>query len=125
MPRRSTLPITFAEFPPYDAAASFDAQIAIIGVPFDAHLDWVDERDGIREGFSSPMRRASEMPHVSSVVQIGLRGQGSARQKEINDADACSKSILIKAEDLHEQGVRKVLNRIPEARNRTALPDGL
>ena len=53
-------------------------------VQIDAHLDWVDERDGIREGFSSPMRRAFEMPYVSSVVQIGLRGQGSAHQKEVD-----------------------------------------
>jgi agmatinase len=82
-------------------------------VQIDAHLDWVDERDGVSEGFSSPMRRASEMPYVSSVVQIGLRGQGSARQKEVNDATRCSKSLLIKAEDLHEQGVYRVLKRIP------------
>ena len=30
-------------------------------VQIDAHLDWVDERDGVKDGFSSPMRRASEM----------------------------------------------------------------
>ena len=83
-------------------------------VQIDAHLDWVDERDGVGEGFSSPMRRASEMPQVSSVVQIGLRGQGSARQKEVDDAAACSKSLLIKAEDLHQLGVPKVLKRIPD-----------
>ncbi|MBW2705157.1 MAG: arginase family protein [Deltaproteobacteria bacterium] len=86
-------------------------------VQIDAHLDWVDERDGVSEGFSSPMRRASEMPYVSSVVQIGLRGQGSARQKEADDAAACSKCLLIKAEDLHEQGVTEVLKRIPNVRH--------
>ncbi len=96
-------------------------------VQIDAHLDWVDERDGVSEGFSSPMRRASEMPHVSSVVQIGLRGQGSARQKEVDDAAACSKSLLIKAEDLHEQGVPAVLKRLPDARHfyLTVDADGL
>ena len=85
-------------------------------VQIDAHLDWLDERDGIKDGFSSPMRRATEMTWVSSVVQIGLRGQGSARQKEIDDAAACGKSLLIKAETLHEQGMGSVLNRIPHAR---------
>jgi agmatinase len=85
-------------------------------VQIDAHLDWVDERDGVKDGFSSPMRRASEMPWVSSVVQIGLRGQGSARQKEADDAAACSKSLLIKAEELHEQGVSNILKCIPDAR---------
>ena len=83
-------------------------------VQIDAHLDWVNERDGVRDGFSSPMRRASEMPWISSVVQIGLRGQGSARQKEVDDAAACSKSLLIRAEELHEQGIDSVLKRIPD-----------
>ena len=85
-------------------------------VQIDAHLDWEDERDGIKDGYSSPMRRASEMPFVSSVVQIGLRGLGSARQKEVDDAAACGKSILVKAENLHENGVHNVLNRIPDVR---------
>ncbi|MCP4622964.1 MAG: hypothetical protein GY850_05475 [bacterium] len=75
----------------------------------------MDERDGVKDGFSSPMRRASEMPWVSGVAQIGLRGQGSARQKEVDEAVACSKCILVKAEELHEQGVPGVLNRIPDA----------
>ena len=63
------------------------------------------------------MRRASEMPHVSTVIQIGLRGQGSARQTEADDAAACSKCLLIKAEDLHERGMTEVLKRIQEDQN--------
>ena len=95
---------------------AYDAFKNLCVVQIDAHLDWVDERDGVGEGFSSPMRRASEMPWVSSVVQIGLRGQGSACQKEVDDAAACGKSLLIRAEDLHEQGVDEVLKRIPDVR---------
>ena len=94
---------------------AYEAVEDLCVVQIDAHLDWVDERDGVSEGFSSPMRRASEMPYVSSVVQIGLRGQGSARQKEFDDATACSKCLLIKAEDLHEQGVPKVIKCLPDA----------
>jgi agmatinase len=96
-------------------------------VQIDAHLDWVDERDGVKDGFSSPMRRASEMSWVSGVVQIGLRGQGSARQKEVDDAAGCSKCLLVKAEALHEQGVPSVLYRIPDARSYylTVDADGL
>jgi agmatinase len=93
---------------------AYDAFTNLCVVQIDAHLDWVDERDGVSEGFSSPMRRASEMPWVASVVQIGLRGQGSACQKEVDDAAACEKSLLIRAEDLHEQGVDKVLKHIPD-----------
>jgi len=96
-------------------------------VQIDAHLDWVDERDGIEDGFSSPMRRASEMPWVSAVVQIGLRGQGSARQKEYDDAVACKKSLLVKAEELHAQGIESVLKHIPDTRGYylTVDADGL
>jgi agmatinase len=75
---------------------AYDAFKNLCVVQIDAHLDWVDERDGVGEGFSSPMRRASEMPWVASVVQIGLRGQGSACQKEVDDAAACGKCLLIR-----------------------------
>jgi agmatinase len=92
---------------------AYEAFQELCVVQIDAHLDWLDERDGVRCGFSSPMRRASELSNVSSIVQIGLRGQGSARQQEVDDARACPKCLLIKAEDLHENGVAKILNRIP------------
>ncbi|TGV65619.1 agmatinase, partial [Mesorhizobium sp. M00.F.Ca.ET.158.01.1.1] len=39
----------------------------------DAHIDWRDEVHGERYGYSSPMRRASEMAHVAGMVQVGLR----------------------------------------------------
>jgi len=96
-------------------------------VQIDAHLDWIDERDGIKDGFSSPMRRAAEMAFVTAVVQIGLRGQGSARRKEYEDAGACRKCRLIKAEDLHGQGMQPILERIPDARSYylTVDADGL
>ena len=53
---------------------------------------------------------------VSAVVQIGLRGQGSARQKVVDDATASDKSYLIKAEELHDQGISRILECIPKAR---------
>lgn len=80
----------------------------------DAHIDWRDEREGIREGLSSPMRRASEMPWVKGMAQIGIRGFGSARPGEFDDARAYG-SILIGAEEVHRTGVESVLGRIPAA----------
>ena len=35
----------------------------------DAHIDWRDERDGVMDGYSSIMRRASEMDWVQFMVQ--------------------------------------------------------
>ena len=86
-------------------------------VQIDAHLDWLDERDGVKAGFSSPMRRAAEMANVSGVVQIGLRGQGSARQVEVDDAKACPKARLITAEQLHRDGITAIIDSIPKARH--------
>jgi len=112
---RSTVPIVIGgdHGTSIPVLKAYEAFQDLCVVQIDAHLDWLDERDGVRCGFSSPMRRASELSNVSSIVQIGLRGQGSARQREMDEALACRKSLLIKAEDLHENGVAEGLNRIP------------
>ncbi len=52
----------------------------------DAHIDWRDEVHGERFGYSSPMRRASEMAHVAGIVQVGMRAVGSARLAEVEAA---------------------------------------
>lgn len=83
-------------------------------VQIDAHLDWRDEVNGVREGLSSPMRRASEMPWVSGMAQIGLRGVGSGRQQEFDDARAYG-SILVTARELHDRGAGVARERIPVA----------
>jgi agmatinase len=64
----------------------FNEPITLVHV--DAHLDWRDEVNGEYEGYSSPIRRASEMPWVDQIVQIGMRGIGSARRAEVEDARA-------------------------------------
>jgi agmatinase len=78
----------------------------------DAHLDFRDEVDGHREGYSSPMRRASEMEHVARIVQVGLRGVGSARAADVADARAAG-NVLVTAHDLRARGVGWVLEQIP------------
>jgi agmatinase len=83
-------------------------------VHIDAHLDFRDEVNGVHDGLSSPMRRASELPWVTSMIQIGLRAVGSARQREVDDAAAFG-SIRVRAEELHEVGVKEILRRVPDA----------
>lgn len=78
----------------------------------DAHLDFRDEVDGHREGYSSPMRRASEMDHVERIIQVGLRGVGSARAADVADARAAG-NLLVTAHDLRARGVGWVLEQIP------------
>ncbi|MCP4626127.1 MAG: arginase [bacterium] len=86
------------------------APITLIHV--DAHLDWRHEVNGETEGYSSPIRRASEMPWFGNIVQIGMRGVGSARIGEVEDARAHGADIIT-AYELHNIGIESVLDRIP------------
>ena len=60
------------------------------------------------------MRRASEMPWIQSMVQIGLRGIGSAGRQEIDDAVSFG-SVFIHARDVHQVGIDACLEKIPAA----------
>ena len=78
----------------------------------DAHLDFRDEVQGVRDGYSSPMRRASEMAHVERIVQVGLRGVGSARARDVDDARRAG-NVLVTARELRERGVASVVGQLP------------
>lgn len=78
----------------------------------DAHIDWRDEVEGERYGYSSPMRRASEMGHVAGMVQAGLRSVGSARPSDVRDAERYG-SRFVTARDIHGRGVEAALEHIP------------
>ncbi|HET6381158.1 MAG TPA: arginase family protein [candidate division Zixibacteria bacterium] len=78
----------------------------------DAHLDFRHEVAGVREGYSSPMRRATELDEVTGIVHVGLRGVGSARDADVADARA-SGNQLVTARELRAHGVGPVLERLP------------
>ena len=81
-------------------------------VQVDAHIDWRNEVDGVTHGFSSTMRRASEMLHVKHIVQIGARGPGSARRQDCEDAVAWGAKIFT-ARDIHKKGLKQALRAVP------------
>jgi agmatinase len=85
----------------------------------DAHIDWRDQRRGEPLGFSSTMRRASEMPHVERIVQVGMRTFGSARAEEVGIA-ADWGATIVPARDVHHRGIGPVLDLIP-AGSRVAI----
>jgi agmatinase len=66
----------------------------------------------VREGYSSPMRRASEMAHVERIIHVGLRGVGSARASDVDDARAAG-NLLVTARELRERGVPWLLAQLP------------
>jgi len=90
---------------------AFEARRPLTVVQIDAHLDWRDEVRGEKYGYSSPMRRASEMPWIRGMVQVGLRGIGSARSVEVADARAWG-SRLVPAVEVHRQGIARVLDLV-------------
>lgn len=91
---------------------------AYAGIPLtilqlDAHIDWRDEVGGERLGLSSNMRRASELPQVKRMVQVGQRGIGSARPSDHEDARRWGVRF-VSAHDVHASGVGRALDAIPE-----------
>lgn len=82
-------------------------------VQIDAHIDWRDEVDGVAHGFSSTMRRASEMAQVKGIVQVGLRGVGSAREGELATAVEWG-AQLFPMRLVHAEGLDPVLAAVPE-----------
>jgi len=101
---------------PIPFISAFEAFAPLWILQIDAHLDWRDARDGERMGWSSVMRRASEMGFVEGLVQVGLRGPGSARAQEVADALAWG-SNLFPAARIHGEGVAAALGCIPEGVN--------
>lgn len=78
----------------------------------DAHIDWRDAIDGERLGYSSTIRRASELGCVASMTQCGIRAVGSARRQEVEAARAWGSRILTVAE-ARRQGMAAVAEALP------------
>lgn len=85
-------------------------------VQFDAHLDWTGNVGPQRFGNGSPMRRLSEMGHIAAMAQIGLRGIGSSRREDFEDAKNWG-SVLITSREARNIGPVGVLARIPKSDN--------
>jgi agmatinase len=82
-------------------------------IQFDAHLDFVNEIFGVREGQGNPMRRISEMKHVSGITQIGIRGQGSSSRQDFDDARAYG-STIIGPRQFRQIGAKGVIDMLPK-----------
>ena len=97
---------------PIPVLRAFEGRGPITLIHIDQHLDWRDDFNGVSDGLSSPIRRASEMEHIGEIFQIGLRATGSARTEEVEAAKAYG-AHLISAYELHDVGMDAILARIP------------
>jgi agmatinase len=92
---------------------AFEGRGSFTILQIDAHIDWRDEVQGIRLGLSSTMRRASEMPWIERIVQVGARGTGSARVTDYRDAVAAGVSFFT-ANVVARSGIDPILDAVPQ-----------
>ncbi|WP_299725747.1 agmatinase [uncultured Tateyamaria sp.] len=91
---------------------AFDDQGDIHILQIDAHLDFVDERHGVRHGHGNPMRRAAECDYVTGLTQVGIRNVSSTAREGYEDARAMG-SDIISVRQARDLGARGVINHIP------------
>jgi agmatinase len=91
---------------------AFSSQPPMHLVQIDAHLDFVDERHGVRHGHGNPMRRAAEQPWITGLTQIGIRNVSSTAQDGYEDARAMGSDIL-SVRQARKLGTEALLARIP------------
>ncbi len=92
---------------------AFDDQGPIHILQIDAHLDFVDERHGVRHGHGNPMRRAAERPYVTGLTQLGIRNVSSTAKEGYDAARAMGADIL-SVRQVRKLGTEAVLARIPK-----------
>jgi agmatinase len=81
-------------------------------VQIDAHLDFVDERHGVRHGHGNPMRRAAEQPHIAGLTQLGIRNVSSTARDGYEDARRMGSDIF-SVRQVRALGCAATLERIP------------
>jgi agmatinase len=91
---------------------AFDGQGPIHVVQIDAHLDFVDERHGVRFGHGNPMRRAAEQAHVTGLSQFGIRNVSSTA-KDGYEAARNMGSDILSVRQIRKLGAEATLERIP------------
>ena len=82
----------------------------------DAHLDFVDERHGVKYGHGNPMRRAAEKNYVTGLTQVGIRNVSSTSQEGYEDAKAMTSDIL-SVRQTRKIGPKNLVGRIPKDSN--------
>ncbi|MEL7279484.1 MAG: agmatinase [Pseudomonadota bacterium] len=92
---------------------AFDAQGDIHVLQIDAHLDFVDERHGVRHGHGNPMRRAAEKPYVTGLTQLGIRNVSSTAKEGYDDARARGSDIL-SVRQVRKLGPKGTAARLPQ-----------
>ncbi len=97
---------------PIPVAAGFADVGPLTIVQIDAHVDWGDVIRDEPLGYGSPMRRLAEMPHVTGMIQVGIRGLGSGGTWQIADARDWG-SRIVTSYDLLRHGIDAAIAQVP------------
>ena len=92
---------------------AFDAQGNFHILQIDAHLDFVDERHGVRFGHGNPMRRAAEKSYVTGLMQVGIRNVSSTAKEGYDVARAMGSDIM-SVRQSRALGAEALAARIPQ-----------
>jgi agmatinase len=93
--------------------AAFSNEKPIHIVLFDAHFDFIDQRNGITWGHGSPMRRASEMAHVKSITTLGPHNMAAVSRKDYEAAKAYG-THMVSLRRFRSIGAKAALAHIPD-----------
>jgi len=99
----------------YPCICAFEDFAPLDIIQIDAHLDWIDEVEGIRYANGSPMRRSMEQNFTRNMVQIGIRDIRS-READYNYAKIKGSKIFTRQE-VRNEGVSSILNKLPNFGN--------
>lgn len=91
---------------------AFEGRGPIHILQIDAHLDFVDERHGVRHGHGNPMRRAAERGHVTGITALGIRNVSSTAREGYAAARAMGGDYL-SVRQVRRLGLEAAMARIP------------
>jgi agmatinase len=91
---------------------AFDDQGDIHILQIDAHLDFVDERHGVRYGHGNPMRRAADKPYVTGLSQYGIRNVSSTAKEGYEYARSVGSDIQ-SVRQIRAMGIEAAAKRLP------------
>ncbi|EFL89152.1 agmatinase [Ahrensia sp. R2A130] len=94
------------------AIAAFSEEEPFHIVQIDAHLDFVDERHGVRNGHGNPMRRAAERDYVTGLSQFGIRNVSSTAKEGYEDARSRGSDIM-SVRQFRKLGPQAMAERVP------------
>ena len=99
----------------YPCICAFEDFKSLDIIQIDAHLDWIDEVDGIRYANGSPMRRSMELDFTNKMVQLGIRCIRS-RESDYNFAKSQGSQIFTR-QDIRQKGVDEIVEILPPLGN--------